>query len=315
MAELDPAALLGRLKFRQLRLVDVVARAGTLGRAAAELHMTQPAATKILQDLEALLGVPLFERTPRAMVPTEIGGHVVTYARRVLSDGERFAEGLISLKRGGFGALALGAIMATASDLLPRAIAELKRQRPLMTVRLLAATSDVLAAALRRGEIELFLGRIPDPAERAIFAFDPLGGEELWVFAAASHPVARRDAIDLAEMGGLAWVLQPSSSPMRRRIDTAFADAGLAIPDNRVETTSIYATLNLVLRAGMVSMLPSTIIAHEVARGDFVRLPLRIAVEVGDFGIVTPRDGPLSGSAEAFIAVVRMLAAGESRSP
>lgn len=102
---------------------------------------------------------------------------------------------------------------------------------------------------------------------------------------------------------------------MRRRIDTAFADAGLAIPGNRVKTTSIYATLNLVFRAGMASMSPSTIIAHEVARGDFVRLPVQIAVEVGDFRIVTPRDGLLSANAKAFIAVVRMLAEDGARSP
>ncbi|MDP4021969.1 LysR substrate-binding domain-containing protein [Methylobacterium sp. NEAU 140] len=307
MSELDPATLMGRVKFRQLRLVDALARVGTLGRAAAALNVTQPAATKTLQDLEALLGVRLFERTPRAMVPTEIGAHVADYARRVLADGERFADGLISLKRGGYGALALGAIMATASDLLPRAVAALKQQRPLMTIRLLAATSDVLAAALARGEIELFLGRIPAPGDRAAFAFEPLAGEELWVFADASHPLAGRSRIDPAELGGLPWVLQPASSPMRRRIATAFASAGLAIPDNRVETTSIFATLNLVRRAGMVSMLPSTIIAHEVARGDFVRLPAQIAVEVGDFGVVTRPDRPLSANAHAFIAVVRAL--------
>ncbi len=313
MAEREATVPMGRLKFRQLRLVDVLARAGTLSRAAAELNVTQPAATKILQDLEDLLGVRLFVRTPRAMVPTEIGVHVVDYARRVLIDGGRFAEGLASLKRGGFGVLALGAIMATASDLLPRAIAALKRERPLMTIRLLAATSDVLAAALARGDLDLFLGRIPEPSDRTAFDFEPLAGEQLWVFTTASHPLAQRGTIELAELGGLPWVLQPTSSPMRRRIDATFAAAGLPIPDNLVETTSIFATLNLVRHAGMISMLPSTIVAHEVARGDFIRLPVQTHVEIGDFGIVTKKGLSLSPNAEAFLAIVRPMAGGGQR--
>lgn len=307
---------MARLKFRQLRLVDVLARVGTLGRAAAELHVTQPAATKILQDLEDLLGTRLFVRTPRAMIPTEIGTHVVDYARRVLIDGERFADGLASLKRGGYGVLALGAIMATASDLLPRAIATLKRERPLMTVRLLAATSDVLAAALARGELDLFLGRIPEPSDRSAFDFEPLASEQLWVFAVASHGLARRDTLDWGDLGGVPWVLQPTSSPMRRRIEATFATAGLPIPENLVETTSIFATLNLVRHANMVSMLPSTIVAPEMARGEFVRLPVQTHVAIGDFGIVTRKDSPLSANAKLFIAVVKgMMGQGFPENP
>jgi DNA-binding transcriptional LysR family regulator len=160
MRTLPPTTLLSRLRFTHLRLLDVLARTGNLHRAAEELHVTQPAATKILQQLEDVLGVALFERTSRATVPTEIGAAVVAYARRTLSDGERFAVGLANLKRGGYGALAVGAIMATASDLLPRTIAELKRRRPLMTIQVLAATSDKLMTALERRELELVIGRI-----------------------------------------------------------------------------------------------------------------------------------------------------------
>jgi DNA-binding transcriptional LysR family regulator len=86
----------------------VLARTANLHRAAAELNVTQPAATKILQGLEEMLGVALFDRTPRAMVPTEIGAYVVEYARRTLSEGERFALGLANLKRGATGRFRLG---------------------------------------------------------------------------------------------------------------------------------------------------------------------------------------------------------------
>ncbi len=136
-----------------------------------------------------------------------------------------------------------------------------------MTVRLLAATSDVLAAALARGELDLFLGRIPEPSDRSAFDFEPLASEQLWVFAVASHGLARRDTLDWGDLGGVPWVLQPTSSPMRRRIEATFATAELPIPENLVETTSIFATLNLVRHANMVSMLPSTIVAPKWRAG------------------------------------------------
>lgn len=309
MRDLGPSPLLSRLRFRQLRLVDVLARTGSLRRTAAELHVTQPAATKILQDLEDMLGVRLFDRTPRAMLATEIGSHVVDYARRALSEGERFAQALGNLKRGGYGALALGAIMATASDLLPRAIAELKRQRPLMTIQVLAATSDMLIAALDRGELDLVIGRIPSGPERVDYDFEPLSEEDLWMFVAASHPLAGRAHLDLGELGGMPWVLQPAPSPMRQLIDSAFAAAGLKTLDNLVETTSITATVNLVRHAGMISVLPSTIVGQEVASGAFVRLPVEVKGELERYGIVTRRDVPLTPNAVEFLAIMRSLVA------
>lgn len=310
MSILPPLSILARLRFTHLRLLDVLARTGNLHRTAEEMHITQPAATKILQQLEAILGFALFDRMPRAMAPTEVGAFVVAYARRTLSEGERFAVGLANLKHGGYGALAVGAIMATASDLLPRAIAELKRRRPLMTIQVLAATSDKLMTALERGEIELAIGRIVEARQRADFDFEPLSREVLWAFVATSHPLAGRQHIDIRELRGMAWVLQPAPSPMRHLIDMMFAAEGMSAPDNIVETTSVFATLNLVRHAGMIAVLPSTIVADETRRGNFVHLPLRIDGKLDQYGIVTPKRHSLGGNAEDFVSVLRDLAGG-----
>ncbi|MFQ8433230.1 LysR family transcriptional regulator [Amaricoccus sp. W119] len=308
MTELAPGALLTRLRFRQLRLVEVLERTRNLRRAASEMNMTQPAATKILKDLEDTLGTRLFDRTSRGMAPTEIGAHVVEYARRTLSEGERFSDALSNLRRGGYGALAVGAIMAIASDLLPRAIAELKRRRPLMMVRVLASTSDELVAALDRGELDLAIGRVPEPRDRARFDLEPLAREELWVFAAASHPYAASEHLDLAEVAAMPCVLQPAPSPMRLIIEAALAAEGHGPPENVVETTSIFATLSLVRHAGMISVLPSTIVAQAVESGDFARLPVTIGNDLAPYGILTRKDTEPTPNAAEFISIVRALA-------
>ncbi|MDR6869009.1 DNA-binding transcriptional LysR family regulator [Bosea sp. BE125] len=299
--------LLSRLRFRHLMLVSRIARMGTLHRAAEELNVTQPAASKMLQDIEEILGVQIFVRQPRGLIATEIGAFVIDYAEQALSDQERFLKGLKNLQRGGYGALSIGAIMATAPDILPAAIAELKRRRPLMTIMLQTTTSDQLLRSLEKNELDLVIGRLTESRHHAIFDVEPLSIEKLWAFVSADHPLAGRDEVSLAEMETYPWVLQQQTSPMRQVIDRSFAEAGLPSLDNIVETTSIFATLHLVRRAGMISVLPHTIIEEAIARGELARLPLTIVNPLEPYGIIRRKGEPLSVNAEEFAGIVRGL--------
>jgi DNA-binding transcriptional LysR family regulator len=307
MAQPMLGQLIGRLRFKHLRLIDALARSGNLHKVAIEMNMTQPAATKILQDAEAILGAQLFERRPRGMILTDIGAFAADYAGRLLRETDSFADGLDNLKAGGFGALAVGAIMATTPGLLPRAIAELKQRRPLMTIRLLAATSDILLDALSRNEIALAIGRFTEAKDALAFEIEPLTKEELWIFTATDHPLAGCASLSLAETAGQSWVLQPKSSPMRQLIDRSFAEQGIGSLKNCVETTSIFATLHLVREAGMVACLPKSILVEGVARGTFTRLPVALPNQLGPLGIITRRGETPSATVADFIDVLRTI--------
>lgn len=300
--------LVGKLRLKHLRLIDALARNGNLHRVAGEVNVTQPAATKILQDAEAVLGVRLFERLPRGMLLTDIGSFVAGYASRMLRETDSFAEGLDNLKAGGYGALSIGAIMATTPGILPKAIAELKRRRPLMTIKLLAATSDILLEALERNEISLAIGRFTDARNPLTFEIEPLATEELWIFVDQSHPLAERASIGLKETAHLPWVLQPRPSPMRELIDRTFIEQGIGALNNRVETTSIFATLHLVREAGMVACLPKSILVDGVARGTYKRLPIDLPNQLGPLGIITRRGETPSANVADFIDVLRSTA-------
>ncbi|WP_457589021.1 LysR family transcriptional regulator [Ensifer canadensis] len=304
--------LTNRLRFKHLRLIDLIARGGSLHRVAAEMNMTQPAATKILQDAEGFLGVRLFERGPRGMTPTDIGAFVADYAARTLAETGRFSDALDNLKAGGFGALSIGAIMATTPGLLPKAIAELKRRRPLMTIQLLAATSDILLNALERQEISMAIGRFTEPSNALAFDLEPLAREELWIFAERGHPLAGRSDLTLAETATLPWVLQRKTSPMRCLLESAFREAGVGGLENFVETTSVFATLHLVREAGMIACLPKSILQEGVGSGCFVRLPVDLPNQLGPLGIITRRGEKASANVEDFIDVVRTVAAREA---
>lgn len=147
--------LLNRLRFKQLALLVALDDHRNLHRAADAVHLAQPSATKLIHDLELLFGVKLFERLPRGMQATEIGGEIVTFARRMLIDLDRFTQDLDSKRQGGFGQLMVGAIMGAAPDVVAHAVTEMKRLRPLLVVKLLGETSDEILNLLAQRRIDL----------------------------------------------------------------------------------------------------------------------------------------------------------------
>jgi DNA-binding transcriptional LysR family regulator len=123
-------------------------------------------------------------------------------------------------------------------------------------------------------ELELAICRLTHLRQRSQFDIEFLANEELWVFVSKDHALAARAAVSLDEVSRFPWVLQPWASPARQAIESAFAAERVSSPEARVETTSIFAALHLVREAGMVGVLPSTILSESVARADLVRLPI-----------------------------------------
>lgn len=298
-------SLLHRLRAKHLRTLEVLGRVESMRAAAVELNITQPAITKLLQDVEDMLDVQLFERSATGITPTPIGISVIEFARKTVSDFERFAGLMTNLKLGGYGSLRIGAIMASMPDIVPRALKRLKAERPLMTIHLLSATSNQLLDELSGGTIEMAVARLTAPEQSAMFDFDPLLHEEVWVFSSPSHPMAKRSSIDLAELFDEPWVLQSPMSPLRRLLQCSFADTGKSPLPNWIETTSVYATLKIVRHAGMIAALPRTVVEEGVKAGDFVRLPVRLSYELSQYGIVTLKGAAQTENTRLFANVLR----------
>ena len=125
-----------RLKTRQLLLLVALAEEGNIHRAAQVLNMTQPAASKLLKDLEDVLEVPLFERLPRGMRPTWYGETMIRHARVALASLNQAHDELTALKAGRFGQVSVGAITAPGLTLLPPAVAMVKREQPQLRISL-----------------------------------------------------------------------------------------------------------------------------------------------------------------------------------
>src|SRR5690348_15624989 len=150
-----PWFLRARLKTRQLMLLIAIGDEGNIHRAAKILNVSQPAASKLLKDLEDVLGVPLFERLPRGMRPTWYGETMIRHARIALSSLAQAGTELEALRTGRFGEVRVGAIIGPALSLLPQAVAVVAREYPNLRVQIAVESSDVLLERLTQNKLDL----------------------------------------------------------------------------------------------------------------------------------------------------------------
>lgn len=305
MSRIPDASLIhSRLRLRQLRLMLMLKEFGSLRRAAEEIGMTQPAATKMLHEAESLLGVELFERLPRGMRATPFGETVIYYARMVFSELSGMREELAALESGNLGRVTVGAIPALASGLLTRTIATLKKSHPRLSMSIQVDTSDVLVQALLQDQLDVVLGRIPTGTRADDLLFDSLGEEDLCVIAGAQNPFAKAESLSWEELQDMTWVLQQHPSPMRAIVNQAFHNARVDIPNSVVETTSIMTLLSLLQQTDMIGVTPRSVVEDYPGRHLLAVLPVVFEPRLPPYGLITRRHRIKSSAMQAFMNAV-----------
>ena len=302
--------LRARLKARQLALVVAIAEHRSLRRAAADIAVTQPAATRMLAELEDALGVPLFDRAAWGMQPTPYGETMIRCARGMLTDLAKARDEIAALAAGAKGTLRVGSETGAVPRLLAPALQHVRRDRPGLRTFVLVNTSDVLVAALAQGTLDVAIGHLPSRADAAEFDVLPLRHETLCVVARAGHPLARARSVAPAALSAMTWILHPPDSGMRAEARTLLARAGVRAPVDLVETVSIVATLALLESSDAVSVLPTDLADHYAAQGLLVRLPLALPDGTETVTeLITRRNRRLAPAAEELVAALQRTAA------
>jgi DNA-binding transcriptional LysR family regulator len=256
---MDPDRLLdGRLKLRHLVLVTTIAEHGSVIRAAEHLHVTQPVVTRGLRDLEAVLGVEIFDRGPRGVTPTLYGHAFVEHAQAVLAQIRQAGRHVTELREGHIGSVTVGTHLAGSNVLLPMAIGRLKRDRPRVTVIVKEATPDVLAADLLAGQVDLTVGRLTPADDGGRTTQIQLYSEPVRLVTRIGHP-AVSSAAPLAELLDYPWILPVGQTALRHELEELFFAQGLPLPADRVECTSILTLRSLLLTNDAIAALPMLI--------------------------------------------------------
>jgi DNA-binding transcriptional LysR family regulator len=300
--------LVNRLRLKHWALLAALAETRTLAEAASRIATTQPSATKMLADIEQAFQFALFERHPRGLRPTALGEEVVAYAQQMQASLTRFLEGMDIKRRGGHGQLVIGAIMGAAPDLVARAVAEIKRERPLLNVRILGETSDQVGTLLERHDIEFAVGRFSSRLQHNLFDFTPLANEMMQVVVRSAHPLARAQKLELDVLIAWPWLLQPLTSPARQLLEEEFEAHQLSTPANVVECASVFATLQLLQTSDAVAMLPESVVRDHVKSKLLRALPITVGKQLKGFGILTRKGEALSETAASFVAKLQRYA-------
>lgn len=309
--------LVRRLRLRHLELLVALADAGTMRAAAARLHLSQPALSKMLAEAEEGFGARLFERSPQGLAVNGLGRAAVYRARVVLAELARGREEVEALRLGATGVLRLGTLSVTAS--VPRAIARLRRREPGARVQVHEGRVRDMVQRLLDGELDAVFGAITPEllSTEMLHLLRPqlLLPDELCVVCADGHPIARRRQLKWRDLQALDWIAPPKDTLVRQALMTAYLNEGLQPPEPAVEVLSSVTVGSLLrLDPALVAAVRWEHAADELARGGARRLRVGPAIALPSLGLYTRLE--LETAPPLVLALadeLRMAGAGRAR--
>ena len=287
-----------------LSLLKVVEE-GSINRAAAALNITQPALTRTIARLEDIVAAPLLDRTARGVSLTPYGAALVAHARTIAGELRAAIDEIDALKGNRSGLVRLGATSVVLAQFVPSALEALRRNQPLISVRIVEGAREALLAQLRRGELDLVVATIPssepadDLAVRRLFSF------ALSIIARTGHPIFARPEIGFADLAGCQWVLPPADMGFHRRVSRTFGRAGVPFPGASVETGSPQASIDLVLASDLIAVVPTRAIQTDRATGRVREVDGAWGLERRSVGAYVRPNSQISAAVQGFIEALR----------
>lgn len=286
------------INLHQLKIFHTVARLGSFSRAAAELLISQPSVSIQVGELERQFGVELFEQAGKSVRLTEAGRVLDEYAARILALVEETKRAVEEVKGLARGRLTLGATPTPGTYILPELLGAFKERYPRLDLVWRIAGPDRVQAMVLQREVDLgVIGwRVTFPSLEAV----PMATDEMVLVVAASHPLAAKPSVELAETLREPWVMCPRGSGLRDAVDEALHGAGVHVTPT-LELESAEAVKQAVAANLGISILSRRAVDLEVAAGRLHAVPLRELRIERVIWLIYPRDRRLSRTAQAFV--------------
>ncbi len=294
----------GRIKLRHLVCFLEVARLKSVVQAAAALGLSQPAASKTIQELEAILGVELFDRSRRTLVLTAHGEGFQRYVGASLT---ALKQGVRSLGQTGEGsAFTVGALPTVAASILPAAVMHFTAERLGMRPRIITGPNAFLMSQLRVGEVDLVIGRMAEPETMRGFAFEHLYSETIALIVRPGHPLLTAPSFDLGALSGYQMLMPPPGSIIRPIVDRFLvANAVAPARGDEIETVSDAFARSYVRATDAVWIISEGVVVDDVEHGLLARLPADMSETLGPVGLTTRVDLAPTLPVELFARSVR----------
>ncbi|HID67093.1 MAG TPA: LysR family transcriptional regulator [Roseibacterium sp.] len=300
---------LHRLKLRQLRLLVAAGKHQNIQNAGQELNISQPAATKMIKDLEADFDVRLFDRTNRGVIPTAHGTALIRHAQLIFAQLGTAAQELEDLTEGATGRVTIGTLVAGSARLVPYAIDRVLAERPNVAFKIVEGTNEVLMPRVRTGEIDMVVGRLPTHRHRRDLQQVPLAQEEINLIVGRSHPLAGVPNLQFDDLRPFGWILPPAETTLRRQIDEVFVDAAQYQPPVVVESVNYLTNRALLGQGKLIGVAPRQVVLLDLAVQMLVQLDYTLPFGSGPIGVTHRGEDQLSPAAMLFLLALQEEAA------
>ncbi|MFO1327026.1 MAG: LysR family transcriptional regulator [Rubrivivax sp.] len=298
-----------RVRLRDLETLAAVVQAGGMRKAATQLHLSQPAVSKAMAELEDAVGLKLMERGRQGIQPTPFGAALASRSEALI-DGVRGAlRELQELADPGAGEVRLGSMETLHAGVVgATAVALLDRHPRLRLVFESGQSPDLIEHFLLRRVVDFVVARPYSPVLPAAVAAEPLLHDRLLVVAGPQHMLARRRKVDWPELCEQNWILSRNEAQPDSPVTLALAARGLALPPRVMLSGSLMIRLNLLATGRFLTCIPHSLVPFLPNRGELRVLPVRLPLWRTATMIMTLRGRVQTPAAELFLAELRLRA-------
>ncbi|WP_411956176.1 pca operon transcription factor PcaQ [Arvimicrobium flavum] len=299
-----------RIKFRHLQTFVEVARQKSVMKAADILHVSQPAVTKTIRELEEVLGVNVVERDGRGIRVTRYGEVFLRHAGAALT---ALRQGIDSVSAERFGAappIRIGALPTVSTRIMPRAMSLFLAEGTGSRVKIVTGENAVLLEQLRVGDLDLVVGRLAAADQMAGFSFEHLYSEEVRFVVRAGHPLLRPERSLFAELEQHVVLMPTRGSIIRPFVERLLIANGVASLPNQIETVSDAFGRAFVRSSDAVWIISLGVVADDIAEGVLATLPIDTSETKGPVGLTMRTDAPLSLPMDLLVQTIREAAKG-----
>jgi DNA-binding transcriptional LysR family regulator len=279
--------MLSRLRLKHLRLLVSLSVNTTLRLAAEEVHISQPAATQMLREIESLLDAQLFERHARGMRPTPAGSLLIGHAWSVIESMRVAAEGLAATAAAEERPVRIGVIAAAVPGIVSPALPALRKQG--LRVEVVDESIERQMELLANGALDIALLRKPAGVPRG-HRFLPLLKDQAVVVAGHRHPAAKLPRVSLKQLADSRWILPPRGFAVRTLIDEAFRRARLAPREHEIQTIVNTLVVTLLEAGDAVCPAPRSAVLDGIRGQSFVELKLPLRAPMPPVGALVRPD-------------------------
>lgn len=296
-----------RIKLRHLVCFLEVARLKSVGNAADLLHISQPAVSKTIQELEQLLGGSLFDRSKRKLFLTPFGEVFNRYASTSLA---ALRQG-IDVARGTHEAttVRVGALPTVSARILPDAVEAFTATGTGVHTRVITGPNDYLLTLLRTGDVDFVIGRMTEPEAMVGLSFEHLYSERVVMAVRPGHPLLAEQPFELPMIEAYQTLMPTPNSVIRNLVDRMLLAHGITHLRDEIETVSNAFGRAYVRQTDAIWIISEGVVAVDVAEGQLALLPVDTSETTGPVGLTTRTDTISTLAADSLKQAVRDVAA------